>query len=163
MVVPNEIQEIYPGHFQVVLDFPRVEDVDKMLDKEQLYVWLFQHSAIGPSWEEHPQESFFEGNTASDKDLPKVLVRNLSGELLMSTSSYLASSTKYNHSVNIVQSSIKPPYYLNLNKFKGRKRYDFLTKTIDYKVEIIIPKATDYAPVTSPDRAFLEALVAKFR
>jgi hypothetical protein len=49
----NKIEEIYKGHYQVILDFPSPNDLTKILDTSYKYVWGIEHNEDSLEWEKY--------------------------------------------------------------------------------------------------------------
>lgn len=157
MVEVNKIQEIYKGHFQVILDFPTPNDLNKILDTSYKYVWGIEHNEKRTLWSQY-SDTLFGVNL---KDCP-VLVRNMALEYLLPTEAFIDLIPTIKQKAKIIQTNEMPPYFLDLKKLEGKKKYDMLKNTIDYLFEIEIPGASDYAPIISPDVRFLEKVVKSF-
>ena len=49
----NAIQEIYQGHYLVLLDFPTPHDLLKIIDNTYRYVWGVEHQVLGTEWKDY--------------------------------------------------------------------------------------------------------------
>lgn len=156
MIECNKITEIYKGHYQVILNFPEIADLNKIIDKDYEYVWVYDHLENANKWVEYKhskfgilEESYF------------ALARNFKMELLIKTADFLNEIKNISQSVKLIQTNIEPPYYLDLDKLKGASKYNLLKEKVDYLFDIDIPAATDYAPIISPNKKYLESLIKK--
>lgn len=157
MVECNKIIELYKGHFQIILDFPEKSDLYKIIDKSYKYVWLFDHIEDSIEWCDYKHSIFgLFDNTVNIK------ARNIKMEVLLTTEDFLKYIPLISQTVKIIQTNIEPPYYLNLENLKGKAKYDLLKSKIDYLYELEMPGATDYSPIVSPRRDYLENLQSLF-
>jgi len=147
----NTIQEIFPGHFQVILDYPTAMDLTKILDMSYKFVWVTQHNEGRTTW--MPYTHTLYGREVATSD---VVVRNVMMEYLMETTSFIELLSDIRQTIRIVQTNLQPPHYLDLGRLKGKQKYELLKSKLDYRLEVEIPGAADYAPLISSDRAFLE-------
>lgn len=154
----NRIKEIYPGHYFVLLDFPTKEILYDIIDLSYKYIWGVNHVESGVEWKEYSYELF--GKSMS-KD--KVITRNMQFEYVVSTADFIKLIPDISQSVNIIQTNIIPPSYLNLEKLKGKSRYHLLKEKVDYLFELEMPGAIDYAPIISPNREFLNNIIKKIK
>lgn len=157
MIETNKIKEIHQGHFQVILDFPLKEDILKIIDHSYAYIWGVNHIENALEWEMY-HHSIFENPIGESK----VMVRNITMEYLISTRNFIDIVPKINRSILIIQTNIEPPPYLDLNRLKGKGRYDLLKSKVDYLFELDMPSSADYAPIVSPNMPFLESIITKF-
>lgn len=154
----NVIREIFKGHYQVILDFPDVADIGKILSLEYQYIWGFSHTEHRTNWVDY-NHSLFERELSDCK----VKARNMHMEYLIETPEFLKLVPFINQSLRIIQTNHIPPYYLNITNIKGKAKYDMLKDSLDYLFELELPGAADYAPIVSPSLDFLEDLLMKFR
>ena len=151
----NKIKEIYKGHYQVILDFPEPQDLLKIIEPTYKYIWGFEHSENSIEWAKYTHSIF--GKPCKEN----FRVRNINMEYLVETNSFLELIPFIHDTVNLIQTNIIPPYFLNMDRLKGKDRYDLLKSKIDYLFEINMPGAIDYTPIVSPNRTFLENVVGK--
>jgi hypothetical protein len=152
-----KITEIYPGHFQTLLDFPTAMDLHKLIRPDYKYIWGVVHEESGVEWGAYRGAVF-------GQYLDQALARNISFEFLLETDQFLRVLPGITQSVKIVQTNHMPPYYLRLSTITQLKTwYDLLHKTVDYLFEVDIPGASDYAPMISPNRLFLESVIQRLR
>ncbi|MEZ4919227.1 MAG: hypothetical protein R2792_08985 [Saprospiraceae bacterium] len=83
-------------------------------------------------------------------------------ELLIPTDMFLKLIPSISQTVKIIQTNTEPPYFLNLENIHGKTRYNLLKKHLDYLFELDMPGASDYSPIISPNKAFLETIRAAF-
>ena len=157
MVETNVISEIYPGHYFVILDWPTAKDLVKILDINCKYVWVLEHEEYCVSWEQYNDKLY-----GTSVEPNAVMVRNAQMEYLVETEFFIANILpRVKRTIHLIQTNTIPPYYLKLERFEGKSKYNMLKNTIDYRLEIEIPGATDYAPLWSQDKAFLEDVVQR--
>lgn len=156
MVHVNKIEEIYKGHYQVILEFPDALVLEKVLDMSYKFIWGINHNEVRSSWSPY-------GHSLYGKmlDNEPVQVRNMSMEYLMNTADFIKVIPHINQTVKIVQTNIVPPHYMDLNRLQGRTKYDLLRDRVDYLFEIEIPGASDYAPMVSCNLDFIESVLKK--
>ncbi len=158
MFETNKIQEAFSGHFQVILDFPDATDLPKILDKTVKYVWGIGHKEGGSSWLNYNHTLFGE-----QMPVDAILARKIEMEFIVETTTFINLIPSIHQTINLIQINIIPPVYLDLKKFEGLKRYQMLQKEVDYLFELVMPGATDYATLISPNITFLEGVVAAFK
>ena len=151
----NTIKEIYIGHYQVILDFPEPKDLLKIIEPSYKYIWGFEHNENSIEWAEYTHSIF--GKPCNEN----FRVRNINMEYLIETHSFLELIPFIRNGVKLIQTNITPPHYLNMDRLKGKGRYDLLKSRIDYLFEICMPMAIDYAPIVSPNLTFLENVIKK--
>ena len=158
MLEINKIQEVFKGHFQVILDFPDATDLPKILDETVKYVWGIEHKEGGASWLKY-------NHTLFGKPMPMDLIsaRQIELEFLVETEAFFRMIPFIHQTTKLIQTNFIPPVYLDLKKFEGLKRYQMLQKEVDYLFELEMPGATDYATLISPSIDFLEGVVAAFK
>ena len=156
MVETNMIKEIYPGHHHVILDFPRLADVEHMLDESAPYVWITNHKEYRTSWEDYQHTLYGKLMTGTP-----VRARNMVMEYLIRSEDFKSLIPLINQSLHLVQMKTPPPDYLRLSQITGKAKYDLLDKC-GYTMEIQIPAAADYSPVVSPDKAHLQRIIDHF-
>lgn len=157
MIETHKIQPVFGEHFQLILDFPEPKDLIKILDPSYKYVWGIEHNEGRSSWLEYQHTLF--GILALGETC---LARQIKMEFLIETATFIGLLPNIKQTIKIVQTNIVPPPYLNLESFKGAKRYDMLKKEVDYLFELEMPGATDYTSIISPNRVLLEKVVAAF-
>ena len=106
-IAVNEIEEIYPGHYFSILDFPIKEDLYDIISLSHKYVWGFDQLQ------------------------------------------------------NSIQCNIISPYYLNLERLNGKRRYNLLREKADYLFKLEMPNDTGYAQIISPNKDFLISIIEK--
>lgn len=157
MIEVNKIKELYQEHYQVILDFPEAQDLEKLLDKSYKYVWGVEHNEGRSSW------SFYEHTLYGEKLINKsVYARNCIMEFIVETLDFIELLPHIKQSVKIVQTNVLPPSFLDLRRLKGKAKYDLLKTKLNYLFEIEIPGATDYSTIISSDKRFLEKVIKEF-
>ena len=76
----------------------------------------------------------------------------------MNTSDFMERLPYIQDNLHIMQINKMPPYYLNLNRIKGKTRYDLLKTETDYLFEVKLPFSSissDYTEIVSPNLDFL--------
>jgi hypothetical protein len=151
----NIIEEIYPGHFLMILDFPDKSELINIVSPAYKYVWLFEQQENRVVWDEY-RHRLFDG--FHDKEIK---VRNITMEVLVKTEDFIDLIPSISQGVKMIQTNIEPPYYLALDRLKGKERFDLLKSKVDYLFELDMPGAIDYSPIISPNREYLEKLSEK--
>ena len=150
----NTLKEIYPGHFQIILDFATVDFLKFILSDEYKYVWVYSHETKGSlEWKSYQLPLF------DNQNYQQVLARNISFDFIVPTNDFRALLPSIGPGVTLTQLNELSKYYLNPATIKGKSRYDLLSKECDYLFEIDIPSATDYGTLVSSDRSFLTSLL----
>lgn len=158
MIQTNSITEIFPGHYQVILDFPSSSDLIHILDSSYKYVWGIKHQEFLSTWKPYQYTLF--GQFIDSKEF---YARNMEMEFILDTSSFLDIIPNINQTIQIIQTNILPPHYINLSRLQGKQKYDLLKSKLSYRLEIEIPGATDYSPLTSPDILLLKRIINKLK
>lgn len=154
----NKITEIFKGHFQVILNFLTQKDLINIVDLSYKYIWGFDHIENPITWGEYNYTLY--GGKCNKEN---VRVRNIHMEYLIDTSSFVQLIPSIHQTVRIIQTNIVPPTYLDLNKLKGKSKYDLLKNKIDYLFELEMPGAADFAPIVSPNINFLISVIEKLK
>lgn len=153
----NEIKDIYKGHYFMLLDFPTIDILNYMLDKSYQYVWGVNYEKHGCKWEKDSCKLF-------EKEWDGLYTRNVNMEFLMNTSDFMERLPYIQDNLHIMQINKMPPYYLNLNRIKGKTRYDLLKTETDYLFEVKLPFSSissDYTEIVSPNLDFLIGIKEK--
>ncbi|MGB1204515.1 MAG: hypothetical protein ACPG5B_02645 [Chitinophagales bacterium] len=154
----NEIIELYKGHYLVILDFPTALDLKHIIEPNYKFVWCVEHHENTNNW------SSFEHTLYNMKaDAQTLYVRNIEMEYIMDTASFLNLLPHIRQTVKIIQTNMMPPYFMDLKRLKEKGKYDLLREKLDYLFEIEIVGATDYARLISPDKQFLERVIAALK
>jgi hypothetical protein len=150
----NTIKEIYPGHFQIILDFATVDILKFVLSDKYKYVWVNTHKTKNSlDWNTYELPLF------NNNDYYKVLARNINFDFVMPTNEFKTILTKVGPGIALTQINELPKYYLDPATIKGKTRYDLLLKECDYLFEIDLPSATDYGTLVSCKRDYLQSLL----
>lgn len=159
MIEVNKVKEIYKGHYQMILDYPTVKFLPQLLVKDMQYVWVVDHIENSEDWKPYNYSLY-------DKQVDElemlIEVRDLRMDYIVETSDFLKLVPFINQSITLYQINKKPPRYLDLRRFKGKGKYDLLSKEADYLFEVEIQSATDYAPIVSSSKQFLESLLINY-
>lgn len=153
----NKIKEIYPGHFFVLLDFPSIKDLYRIIDVSYKYIWNFKHIENEITWEKYTYNLY--GKSVTQQ--MELNVRNIQLEYLILTDDFIKIIPNIRGDLNIIQTNIIPPPYLRLEKFEGKSRYNILRNKIDYLFELTMPSAIDYSSLISPNKVFLEKVISR--
>ncbi|MEK6153136.1 hypothetical protein WIW50_07750 [Flavobacteriaceae bacterium 3-367] len=151
----NKIKEIFPNHYQMILDFPTTAVLKKLLNRNVKYVWVFEHVENINMWSPYRHSLF--GENVNELEM-LVEVRNMSMEYLVETSDFFKLIPKINQPITLYQIDEKPPSYVDLRRLNGKGKYDLLKKEVDYLFEIEIPYPSDYSPIVSPSEEFLKSI-----
>jgi hypothetical protein len=150
----NTIQEIYPGHFRIVLNFASTKILSFVLSDEYEYVWVCNHSINNSlEWGEYMLPLF------DNENYQLVLGRNISFDYVMTTHQFVENIHKLSNGIHLIQMNRLPKYYLDVSQIKGKILYDLLRKECDYLFEIDVPGAVDYGTIVSSNRDFLQKLL----
>ena len=150
----NTIKEIYPGHFQIILEFATTRFLGFVLREDYRYVWVHNHNLRGSfAWNNY-ELPLFENHRNF-----KVLARNLSFDFIMPTDEFTNNLSRLDPGITLVQLNNLPKPYLDLSRIKGKTRYDLLLKECDFLFEIDLPNATDYGTLVSSNRMHLQSLL----
>jgi hypothetical protein len=149
----NTIQELYPGHFQIILDFATTKILPYLLSDEYQFVWVSNHHPNSVEWKEYELPLF------DNQHNQKVLARDVGFDYVLPTHEFKELLPYLATGIYLMQINKLPPYFLNPNTIKGKTRYDLLLKECDYLFEIDLPNATDYGTLRSSNRGFLQSLL----
>ncbi|RYF85392.1 MAG: hypothetical protein EON98_06715 [Chitinophagaceae bacterium] len=150
----NTLKEIYPGHFQIILDFATVDFLKFVLSDEYKYVWVYSHETkCSLDWKSYKLPLF------DNQNYQEVLARQIRFDFIVPTTDFRALLPSFGPGITLTQLNELPKYYLNSATVKGKSRYDLLSKECDYLFEIDIPSATDYGTLVSSDKSFLQSLL----
>ena len=149
----NTIQEIYPGIYQIILDCATNKIIKILLNDNYKYIWIYNYEPKNNlNWVNHSLP-------ISDKLQMNVLARNISYDLIINTEDFEKISSEIPKGVILLQINNLPPYFLNLQRLKGKSRYEMLKKECDFLFEIDIPGAVDYGTIISTNKLFLTDLL----
>ena len=150
----NTIQEIFPGQFQIILDFATSAFVQYTLSNKYKYVWVYNHTLQNHfTWQKHSLPLF---DTQTNFE---VFARHIRFDFLMPTEEFHRLAPQFGSGITLVQLNNLPKEYLDLGRLKGKTRYELLSKECDYLFELDIPSATDYGTIVSSDRSYLQSLL----
>ena len=150
----NSIKEIYPGQFQIILDFATVNFLRFVLSDNYKYVWVYSHQPNNSlDWHTYDLPLF------SSQDHFRVLARQIKFDFVMPTNDFKAILPKVGPGITLTQLNSLPKYYLDPTNVTGKTRYDLLLKECDYLLEIDIPAASDYGTLVSCNKEYLQALL----
>ena len=155
MMEVNQIKELFKGHYQVILDFPTPTFLKSIIDDSYKFIWGIEHNEGGCEWEKYDHTIYGVSKNSN------VLCRNIFMEYLIETQYFSDYIKHINQTVKITQINNIPPPYFDVLKLKGKSKYDLYKEKLNYKFEIEIPGATDYAQIISPDISFLEEVIKK--
>jgi hypothetical protein len=150
----DRIKEIYPGHFQIILDFATTQFLKFSLSDDYKYVWVCDHVVSNEQWEDHNLPLF------DNKAHYKLQARNIKFEFVMPTRDFKEIMPNIGTGISLIQLNILPKHYLRTENITGKIRYDILKNECDYLFEIDIPSATDYGTIVSSKLEYLESLLA---
>lgn len=150
----NCIQETAPGRYCIILDFATTKILPFLIRPEYHYTWVHHHKpGKGFDWEEC---------SLSIKDASiniSTLARSLTFDFILPTEDFKKIMQDWKGGIELIQMNKIPPYYLDLDKVKGNKRYKILQQECDYLFEVNIPSATDYGTLISSNKEYLESLL----
>lgn len=149
----NVIKEIYKGHYSLLLDFPTKDILYSLLNRSYKYVWGINYKWCGCGWNPFPFNLF-------DEKMPSLNVRNVQMDFLLETDDFIKLIPYIEGELHIVQINNIPPYYLDLNRIKGKTKFDLLKRDTDYLFEMDLPSLPDYTEIMSPDVEFLRKVLS---
>ena len=154
----NKIKEIFPGTFQIILDFASNEFLQYALREDYKYVWVYNHCVKNHyNWQTRSLPLFEEGDNF------EVLSRHLKFDFVLPTSQFRYLIPQLENGIMLVQLNKVPTYYIDVNRMKSKTFYQQLKKECDYLFEISIPSARDYGTIVSCDKDYLESLLSDSR
>lgn len=156
MIDVDKITEIYPGHYHTILNFPNASDLPKIIDNSYKFIWGLEHNEGRSSWSKY-QHTLFGKEIESES----VQSRNICMEYLVSTNHFMELIPHINQTIKLLLINQEPPSYLKSDQLSGKTWYDMLKTKVDYLFEIEIPGASDYSPIISPKKNFLEEVIQK--
>ena len=125
-----------------------------MLRDDYKYVWVHNHLAgTYAEWKE------YELPILPTRENQKTLARGIRYDFILETTEFKNLLPDWNGGIQMVQMNRVPPYYLDLNRIEGNKRYELLRVECDFLFEVDIPSATDYGVLISNDRDYLQSLL----
>lgn len=150
----NTIKEIFSGHFQIILDFATIDFLKFALSDEYKYVWVYSHNTNNSlEWD------YYNLPLYNNKDNYKVIARQIKFDFIMETVDFKDVLPNLGPGISLCQLNTLPKYYLDLNRIKGKARYDLLQKECDYLFDIDIPSATDYGTLVSSKQHYLQSVL----
>lgn len=153
----NTIKEIYPGTYQIILDFASNKFIDHIIRYSHKLIWIHNYELKNSSfWTKYQLP-------ISDNLQKTVLARQLKYDFLIETNEYDETKNEMPNGVTLLQINKQPPDFLDLRRIKGKTRYDLLKKECDYLFEISLPSAIDYGTLISSNIDYLEGLLSDKR
>ena len=150
----NTIKEIFPGHFQIILDFATIDFLNFAISDLYKYVWVYTHKVRHSlEWDSYSLPLLKNVNNEN------ILARNIVFDFCMKTEEFKEILPHLGPGIRLSQMNRLPTYYLNPDSIVGKTRYDLLLNECDYLFEIDIPSATDYGTIVSSDRNYLQSLL----
>ena len=149
----NTIQEIYPGIYQIILDCASNKFIKFILKDNYKYIWINKYEPKNIlNWVNYSLP-------ISDKLQMTVLARQISYDFIIKTEDFEKISNEIPNGVILLQINNMPPYFLDLQRIKGKSRYEMLKKECDFLFEIDLPGAVDYGTIISANKLFLTDLL----
>lgn len=149
----NTIKEIYPGVYQIILDFASNRFIKFALRDSHEFIWIH-------SFELKNNMSWISRDLPiSDKMQMNVLARQITYDFIVKTSDYAKLENEIPNGVTLLQINNLPPDYLDLKRLEGKTRYAMLKKECDFLFEINLPSAIDYGTLISTNRDFMDDLI----
>ena len=150
----NCLRETNPGQYRIILDFATTNILPFLIRDSYKYIWVHNHTTgKGFDWEE------FKLPIKDNSVNIKTLARSLTFDFILTTDEFKKIMGDWKGGIELIQMNNIPPYYLDLDKVKGNKRYEILEKECDFLFEVNIPSATDYGALISPNREYLQSLL----
>jgi hypothetical protein len=149
----NTIKEIYPGIFQIILNFASKEFIKFVLRENYKFIWIHSYEPNNNLvWSEYDLP-------ISDKFHMNVLARQLSFDFVIKTEDFAKIKNEIPNGVTLLQTNLLTPEFLDLKRLKGKTRYDLLKKECDFLFEIDLPNAVDYGTLVSTNKDYLTELM----
>jgi hypothetical protein len=149
----NVIKEVYPGVYQVILDFASKDFIQLILSDHYEFLWFHNYNLKNNvDWKEYELP-------VSTNLTKKVIARQINFDFIIPTKDYIEIKNEVPNGVTVIQLKKNPPSFLDLKRLKGKTRYDLLKKECDFLFEIDLPNAVDYGTLVSMDKRFLEDLI----
>lgn len=145
----NTIKEIYPGIFQIILDFASNKFIDHTIRDSHKYIWVHGYEVKSDSSWTKLQLPI------SDKLQKTVLARQIKFDFVIKSRQFDELKNEVPNGVTLLQINKLPPDFLDLEKIKGKTRYDLLKKECDFLFEIDLPSAIDYGTLVSTNLEYL--------
>jgi hypothetical protein len=149
----NTIKEIYPGTYQIILDFASNKFIDHIIRDTHKFIWVHDYELKS-------------SNTWTKFQLPIsnnsqriVQARQLKYDFIIGTNEYEEVKNEMPNGVTLLQINGQPPDFLDLGKIKGKTKYDLLKRECDYLFEIDLPSAVDYGTLVSSNVDYLTDLL----
>ena len=159
----NTIKEIFPGHYQIILDFASNKFLEHAIDDSYKYVWVYEHSLSF-----HPNSIKDENNdTWNNYSLPlfsgkqnfNLIARHISFDFVLPTAEFKKLLPQFPQGIFAVQLNNLPEHYLNSKTMKDKTFYDLLKKECDYLFEFRVRNVIDYGTIISSNKEYLEKLL----
>jgi hypothetical protein len=145
----NTIKEIYPGVFQIILDFASNRFIKFALRDNYEFIWIHSYEPKNrSSWTEYDLP-------ISEKLQMKVLARQITYDFVIKTIDYEKIKNEIPNGMTLIQTNKLPPDFLDLKRLEGKTRYDLLKKECDFLFEIDLPSAVDYGTLVSTSKNYL--------
>src|SRR5258708_3671268 len=94
----NTIKELYPGHYQIILDFATNAFLKHVLDERYKYVWVINHTLTDyPNWHQHNLPLFDNQNSYN------ILSRYITFDFAMPTKEFKELIPKLNSGITLIQ------------------------------------------------------------
>ncbi|QCR22321.1 hypothetical protein [Pontibacter sp. SGAir0037] len=150
----NCIKEISKGRYRIILDFATTGILKYLIRDNYKYVWVHNHTTSnGFHWQKYSLPIMEEMQNLN------VLAKGLKFDFILTTEEFKPLMSDWKRGIEMIQLNQLPPDYLDLDKIKGNRRYELLESECDYLFEAVIPSATDYGMLVSPDRTYLQSLL----
>ena len=107
-----EINEIYHGQYHMMLDFPDVEDIKKIISTEYNYIWFYDCTSCGVNWHKVDSISF-------ETPLKDILMSNVHFECIMETELIQELEPYMKGGFHMVQLNKLQPPYLRMDRQSG--------------------------------------------
>lgn len=150
----NSIKEIFPGQYQIILDFASNKFLKYLINDDYKYIWVHNH------WIDNGTEwGNYDLPIAENKNCVGVIARRITFDFIMPTSDFKNILPFISNGITLFQINHIPPSYLDPRRIVGKTRYDLLLKECDYLFGVDIPAQVDYGTLISPNEDFLKSLL----
>ncbi len=147
----NQIKEIVPGVFWVLLWCPQSELLRSLLDPKEPYVLCWDHYIGNYAWADFKLPIY---DTVEPK---RVLSRVANFDFIVETEEFTKLLSYLSPAIKAVQLSSLPPDFLDMKRIKGKQLYRLLNEC-GWHVMLNTP-ANDYGQVMSPKREIVEQAI----
>ncbi len=127
----NCIRETAPERYRIILNLASTNILPFLIKDHYNYIWVHNHSTGKCyDWEE------FKLPITENLVNIKTLSRSLNFDFILTTEEFKKIMRDWKDGIELIQMNNIPPYYLDLKRIKGNKRYEILEKECDCLFEV---------------------------